>query len=329
MIVTGPSPPYLRALSTRFARTCPTRSASASTGGRSWGAATWTWGIPGDSPRSRVKSARSRATSTRVRRRPRLACSSWVRSRSSSTSRLSRVAACPIRSTERRCAAGSRSRSRRLSTYPPMSASGVRSSCDTAARKLARSSSAASSARRSRSTTTAPGSRPAIALNDAATGTSVPSSRRSRISASTMPDGPSSTSSNRQRGPQRRPLGAGSPSDPMSQPRSSRQVPAPSAPVPAEQRRRGAVHADDPALVVHGDDPVVRAVEDRREERLLAGERVAELGRAERDRELVADEREEADPVRRQRGTLGRPERDEAHRPRPPARRRSRAARRA
>ena len=76
-----------------------------------------------------MKSARSAATSTRVRRSPRLACSSWVSSRSSSTSRLSRVAAWPMRSTDRRWAAGSSSRSRRLSTYPPMSASGVRSSC--------------------------------------------------------------------------------------------------------------------------------------------------------------------------------------------------------
>ena len=70
----------------------------------------------------------------------------------------------------------------------------------------------------------------------------------------------------------------------------------------AEQRPRRAVDPHDAPRVVHGDDAVVRPVEDRGQERLLAGERVAQLGGAEGDRELVADEREQPDPVRRQRG---------------------------
>ena len=84
----------------------------------------------------------------------------------------------------------------------------------------------------------------------------------------------------------------------------------------AEQRRRRAIDAHDPPFVVHGDDAVVRAVEDRGQQRLLAGERVAQLGGAEGDGELVADEGEEPDPVRRQRGAVRRPERDEPDRPR-------------
>ena len=60
VIVTGPSPPYLRALSARLATTWPMRCASASTGGRSDGTATWTAGIPGHSPRSPVNDAEQR-----------------------------------------------------------------------------------------------------------------------------------------------------------------------------------------------------------------------------------------------------------------------------
>ena len=200
-----------------------------------------------------------------------------------------------------------------------MSASGVRSSCETAARKLARSSSAARSARRSRSTTTAPGSRPAIAENEAATGISEPSARTRRSSASTIPDGPSSTSSNRQRGPHRRAPGGVSGRVATSQPSSSRQVAGGPSPRSPRSDRGRAVDAHDAPRVVHGDDAVVRAVEDRGQERLLAGEGVAQLGGAEGDRELVADERQQPDPVRRQRRAVRRPERDEPDGPRSPA----------
>ena len=84
----------------------------------------------------------------------------------------------------------------------------------------------------------------------------------------------------------------------------------------AEQRRGRAIDAHDAPFVVHGDDAVVGAIEDRGQERLLAGEGVAQLGGAEGDRELVADERQQPDPVRRQRGAVRRPERDEPDGPR-------------
>ena len=68
---------------------------------------------------------------------------------------------------------------------------------------------------------------------------------------------------------------------------------------PAEERHGGAVHPHDAAPLVHGDDALGGAVEDRGQERLLARQLLAQLGGPEGDRELVADERQEADAIRR------------------------------
>ncbi len=172
-----------------------------------------------------------------------------------------------------------------------ISASGVRSSCETAARKLARSSSAARSARSSRSTTTAPFSRPAIAENEAAMGTSVPSSRVMRSSASTGASRLASTSSNRHRSPHR------SPSGPVQRRHRLAQLPRPAGPaLPSSgtaarltrTTRRRSSTATIPSVVLSR-IAASSACSPASSSRSWAA--------AEGDRQLVAHEAEEADTI--------------------------------
>ena len=76
--------------------------------------------------------------------------------------------------------------------------------------------------------------------------------------------------------------------------RSGRRAPAP------EERHRGPVDPHHATPLVHRDDPLGGAVEDRREQRLLPRQLLAQLGGAEGDGQLVAHEAQEADPIGRQ-----------------------------
>ena len=150
---------------------------------------------------------------------------------------------------------------------------------------------------------TAPPSRHWHARTLAATGIVVPSRWRTPSHGRRSARRCSRTSSNGQRDPHSRPAAGGARRRGTAgrrrvQPRNSSSA-SPSRPAPASRRagRRGIVEADHAPPRVDGHDGVGGAVQDRRERRLLAGERRPQLGRAQRDRQLQADAGEVAGVV--------------------------------